>query len=171
MFCPPWYWNQGPGWLSSQGVLQSDRPKISAQIGNFWRVRLQKQPDTWPEGVPGVPLPLSFDWYATKVFSPPWYWNRGPGWLSSQGVLQSPKSEPKSATLGGRDSRNNLIPGRRAFYSHLTLIVMPQRCSVLHGVLGLGNRMAFKPGCFATGYSQNLSSNRQLWEGVTPETT
>ena len=61
VFCPPWYWNRGPGWLSSQGVLQSDRPKISAQIGNFWRVRLQKQPDAWLEG---VPLPLAFDCYA-----------------------------------------------------------------------------------------------------------
>ena len=29
VFCPPWYWNQGPGgWLSSQGVLQSDEIKI-----------------------------------------------------------------------------------------------------------------------------------------------
>ena len=47
---------------------------------------LQKQPDAWSEG---VPLPLAFDCYATKVFCPPWYWNWGPGWLSSQGVLQS----------------------------------------------------------------------------------
>ena len=62
------------------------KTKISAQIGNFWRVRLQKQPDAWSEG---VPLPLAFDCYATKVLCPPWYWNRGPGWLSSQGVLQS----------------------------------------------------------------------------------
>ena len=55
-------------------------------MSNFLRVRLQKQPDAWSEG---VPLPLAFDSYATKVFCPPWYWNRGPGWLSSQGVLQS----------------------------------------------------------------------------------
>ena len=27
------------------------------------------------------PLPLAFDCYATKMFCPPWYWNRGPGWL------------------------------------------------------------------------------------------
>ena len=27
--CPPWYhWNRGPGWLSSQGVLQSEETKI-----------------------------------------------------------------------------------------------------------------------------------------------
>jgi len=31
--------------------------------------------------------------YATKVFCPPWYWNRGPGWLSSQGVLQSDETK------------------------------------------------------------------------------
>ena len=31
--------------------------------------------------------------YATKVFYPPWYWNRGPGWLSSQGVLQSDETK------------------------------------------------------------------------------
>ena len=37
-----------------------------------------------------------------------------------------PKSEPKSATFGGSDSRNNLMPGRRASRSHLLLIVMPQ---------------------------------------------
>ena len=90
VFCPPWYWNRGPGWLSSQGVLQSDETKISAQISNILRVRLQKQPDAWPEG---VSLPLAFDCYATKVFCPPWYWNRGPGWLSSQGVLQSDETK------------------------------------------------------------------------------
>ena len=89
-FCPPWYWNQGPGWLSSQGVLQSDETKIWAQMSNFMRVRLQKQPDAWSEG---VLLPLAFDSYATKVFCPPWYWNRGPGWLSSQGVLQSDETK------------------------------------------------------------------------------
>ena len=50
----------------------------------------QKQRDAWPEG---VPLPLAFDCYATKVFCPPWYWNRGPGWLSSQGVLQSDETK------------------------------------------------------------------------------
>ena len=49
----------GPGWMLSQGVLQSDETNISAQM------------------------------YVTKVLCPPWYWNRGPGWLSSQGVLQS----------------------------------------------------------------------------------
>ena len=65
VFCPPWYWNRGPGWLSSQGVLQSDETKISAQISNILRVRLQKQPDAWPEG---VSLPLAFDCYATEVF-------------------------------------------------------------------------------------------------------
>ena len=86
MFCPPWYWNWGPGWLSSQGVLQSDETKISAQISNILRVQLQKQPDAWSEG---VSLQIAFACYATKVFWPPWYWNRGPGWLSSQGVLQS----------------------------------------------------------------------------------
>ena len=90
VFCPPWYWNRGPGWLSSQGVLQSDETKIRAQISNFLRVRLQNQPDAWSEG---VPLPLVFDCYATKVFCPPWYWNRGPGWLSSQGVLQSDETK------------------------------------------------------------------------------
>ena len=63
------------------------RPKSEPnQISNFWRVQLQKQPDAWSEG---VPLPLAFDCYATKALCPPWYWNRGPGWLSSQGVLQS----------------------------------------------------------------------------------
>ena len=46
--------------------------------------QLQKQPDAWSEG---VPLPLAFDCYATKVLCHPWYWNRGPGWLPSQGVL------------------------------------------------------------------------------------
>ena len=90
VFCPPWYWNRGPGWLSSQGVLQSDETKISAQISNILRVRLQKHPDAWSEG---VLLPLAFDCYATKVFCPPWYWNRGPGWLSSQGVLQSDETK------------------------------------------------------------------------------
>ena len=63
-------------------------------------VPIQKQPDAWSEG---VPLPLAFDCYATKEFLPPWYWNQEPGWLSSQGVVQSeeprPKSEPKSGTF------------------------------------------------------------------------
>ena len=36
----------------------------------------------------GPGFPLAFDCYATKVLCPPWYWNRGPGWLSSQGVFQ-----------------------------------------------------------------------------------
>jgi hypothetical protein len=54
------------------------------------RVPLQKQPDAWPEG---VPLPLAFDCYATKGIFPAWYWNRGPGWLSSQGVLQSDETK------------------------------------------------------------------------------
>ena len=53
-------------------------------------VQLHKQPNAWSEG---VPLPLAFDGYATKVFCPPWYWNRGPGWLSSQGVLQSDETQ------------------------------------------------------------------------------
>ena len=50
-----------------------------------------------------------------------------------------PKSQPRSATFGGCDSRNNLMPGQRASGSHLFLIVMPQRCSVLHGI-GIGDR-------------------------------
>ena len=54
------------------------------------RVRLQKQPDAFPEG---VPLPLAFACYATKVFCPSWYWSRGPGWLSCQGVLQSDETK------------------------------------------------------------------------------
>ena len=87
---PQWYWNRGPGWLSSQGVLQSNETKIGAQISNFLRVRLQKQPDAWSED---VPLPLAFDIYATKVFCPPCYWNWGPGWLSSQGVLRSDETK------------------------------------------------------------------------------
>ena len=79
--------DQAPGsWLSSQGVLESDETKISAQISNILRVQLNKQPNAWSEG---ILLPLVFDCYATKVFCPPWYWNRGPGWLPSQGVLQS----------------------------------------------------------------------------------
>ena len=93
---------------------------------------------------------------------------QGPGWLSSQGDWQSvpqkcsvlhgigigdqdgcqarvfcnlmrPKPEPKSATFGRCDSRNSLMPGRRAFSSHLPLIVIPQRCSVLHGI-GIGDQ-------------------------------
>ena len=58
-------------------AIQQDQNLSPNQV-NFLRVRLQKQPDAWPEG---VPLPLAFDCYATKVFCPPWYWNRGPGWL------------------------------------------------------------------------------------------
>ena len=57
-------------------------------------------------------------------------------------VLQSttrPKSEPKSATFQGCKSRNNLMPGRRAFSSHFPLIVMPQRCSVRH-CIGIGDQ-------------------------------
>ena len=54
----------------------------------------------------------------------------GPGW---------PKSEPEAATFGGHDSRNNLMPGRRASRCHLPLIVMPQRCSVLRGI-GIGDQ-------------------------------
>ena len=61
------------------------------------------------------------------------------------------------------------------------LILMPQRCSVLHGI-GIGDRggcqakgvlfcMAVKPGCFAIRRDQNLSPNQQLSEGATPETT
>ena len=50
----------------------------------------QKQPDAWSEG---VPLPLAFESYATKVFCSPWYWNRGPARLSSQGVLQSDETK------------------------------------------------------------------------------
>ena len=46
---------------------------------------------------------------------------------------------------------------------------MPQRCSVLHGI-GIGDRMAVKPGCFAVRRDQNLSPNQQLFEGATPET-
>ena len=53
--------------------------------------------------------------------------------------LMRPKSEPKSATFGGCDSRNSLMPGRRASRSHLSLIVMPQRCSVIHGI-GIGDQ-------------------------------
>ena len=52
---------------------------------------LQKQPDVWSEG---VPLLLAFDCYVPKVFCPLWHWNRGPGWLSSQGVLQSHRQTP-----------------------------------------------------------------------------
>ena len=54
------------------------------------------------------------------------------------------KSEPKSATFGGCDSRNNLMPGLRASCSHLNSIVMPQRCSVLHGI-----RIGDQDGCQA----------------------
>ena len=55
-------------------------------------------------------------------------------------ILTRPtKSEPKSATFGGCDSRNNLMPGLRASCSHLTSNVMPQRCSVLHGI-GIGDQ-------------------------------
>ena len=54
-------------------------------------------------------------------------------------ILTRPKSWPKSATFRGCDSRNNLMPGRRASRSHLSLIVMPQRCSVLHGI-GMGDQ-------------------------------
>ena len=80
VFCPPQYWNWGPGWLSIKGDLQSDETKISAQISNILRVRLQIPPNAWSGG---VLLPLDFVCYATKVFCLPRYWNRGPGWLSS----------------------------------------------------------------------------------------
>ena len=53
-------------------------------------VQLHKQPNAWSEG---VPLPPAFNGYATKVFCPPWYWNRGSGWLSSKGVLHSDKTQ------------------------------------------------------------------------------
>ena len=36
-------------------------------------------------------------------------------------------------------SRNNLMPGQTASRSHLPLIVMPQRCSVPHGI-GIGDQ-------------------------------
>ena len=49
-----------------------------------------------------------------------------------------PKSEPKSATFRGCDSRNNQMSGQRASRSHLPLIVMPKRCSVIHGI-GIGD--------------------------------
>ena len=49
------------------------------------------------------------------------------------------QSQPRSATFGGCDSRNNLMPGQRASRSHLFLIVMPQRCSVVHGI-GIGDQ-------------------------------
>ena len=68
-------------------------------------MRLQKQPDAWPEGVL-LGLPLAFDCHATKVFCHPWYWNRGPGWMSSQGVL--PPVETKI-------SAKNLSPNQRLF--------------------------------------------------------
>ena len=42
------------------------RPKSEPKFNHFLRVRLQKQPDAWPEG---VPLPLAFDCYFTKVFA------------------------------------------------------------------------------------------------------
>ena len=119
----------------------ADRPKISAQIVNFWRVRLQKQPDAWPEG---VPLPLAFPCYATKVLCPPsMVLELGTRMAVKPGCfaiwLTDPKSQPKSATLGGCNSRNNLMPGWRAFRSHLPLLVMSQRCSVLHGI-GIGGQ-------------------------------
>ena len=60
-------------------------PGFVRSLLSVQHVQLQKQPDAWSEG---VPLPLAFDCYATKVLCPPWYWNRGPGWLSSQGVFQ-----------------------------------------------------------------------------------
>ena len=64
------------------------RPKSEPKSATFlW---LQKQPDAGSEG---VLLPLAFAHHATKVFCPPWYWNRGPGWLSSQGVLQSEETK------------------------------------------------------------------------------
>ena len=135
MFCHPWYCNRGPGWLSSQGVLQSDRRKISAQIGNFWRVRLQKQPDAWSEG---VLLPLAFDCLCHKGVLPSMVLQSGtriavkPGCFCN--LTDPTKSQPKSATFGGCDSRNNLMPGRRVSRSHLSLIVVPQRCSVIHGI-------------------------------------
>ena len=67
-------------WLSSQGVLQSDETKISAQISNILRVRLKKQPDAWSEG---VPLPLAFaylqfqslDLFLQNLFSRVWILN------------------------------------------------------------------------------------------------
>ena len=65
--------------MSKLGVVGSHDSAIQdqtePQISNFLRVRLQKQPDAWPEG---ISLPLVFDCHATKVFCPPWYWNLGP---------------------------------------------------------------------------------------------
>ncbi|EJK52124.1 hypothetical protein THAOC_28639, partial [Thalassiosira oceanica] len=42
VFCPPQQADQGPGCLSSQGVLQSDGLKISAQISNVSGLQLRK---------------------------------------------------------------------------------------------------------------------------------
>ena len=88
-------------------------------------MRLPKQPDAWLEC---VLLPLAFDCYATKVFCPPWYWNRGPGWLSSQGVLQSDETQnlsPDQQLLEGATPEKTWVPGRRASSSQLPLVVMP----------------------------------------------
>ena len=62
-------------------------------------VQLHKQPNAWSED---VLLSLAFDCYATKVFCFSWYWSRGPGWLSSQGVLHS-------------DETQNLSPNQQLF--------------------------------------------------------
>ena len=87
VFCHPWYWNRGPGWLSSQGVAfavrrdQNLSPNQQLSEG-----ATPDKPDAWPEG---VPLPLAFDCYATnEAFPSTEKRKRVPGWLSSQGVLQ-----------------------------------------------------------------------------------
>ena len=65
-----------------------------------------------------------------------------------------PKSMPKSATFWGCDSRNNLMPGRRASRSHLPLFILPPRWSVLHGI-GIGN----KDGCQARVFQARVFCN------------
>ena len=80
-------------------AVQRDQNLSPKSISTFLSEQLQKHPDAWQEG---VLLPPAFACYATKVFCPPWYWNRGPGWLSSQGVFAI-----------GRDQ--NLSPNQQLF--------------------------------------------------------
>ncbi|EJK63954.1 hypothetical protein THAOC_15360, partial [Thalassiosira oceanica] len=93
--CPPQQADQGPGCLSSQGVLQSDGLKISAQISNVSGVQLHKPHDAWPQG---VSLPLAFDCCGMKVSCPPQQADLGPAvrcrnaWPGA--FLQEPPRKP-----------------------------------------------------------------------------
>ena len=160
-------------------AIRRDQNLSPVQISNFLRVRLQKQPDAWPEG---VPLPLAFDCYATKVFCPPWYWNRGPGWLSSQGSSQGVLQGQSTLSFTSVEFRvvlyliDSKCLGVSAtlpeFYAYAAPVGKTLRSTEMPGgqvttlcpkgvlssmVFESGTRMAVKPGCFAIRRDQNLS--------------